>query len=76
MATFYEWIHYLVHTNHRPRGRAYRYMWRAHRLHHYKNEKYWMGVTMHAADHVLGTFPQKSDVETSATARELLGNKS
>ena len=29
------------------------------------------GVTVHLADHVLGTFPQKSDVENSPTARTL-----
>jgi len=30
-----------------------------------------MGVTNHAADHILGTFPQKSEVENSKTARTL-----
>ncbi|MFN2388407.1 MAG: sterol desaturase family protein [Actinomycetota bacterium] len=67
----YEWTHYLIHSRYRPRSRLYRYIWRAHRLHHFKNENYWFGVTMHAADHVLGTFPAKDDVETSTTCRTL-----
>jgi hypothetical protein len=67
----YEWTHYLIHSRYQPRSRLYRYIWRAHRLHHYKNEKYWFGVTVHAADHVLGTFPGRDEVETSPTCRTL-----
>jgi hypothetical protein len=67
----YEWTHYLIHTSYRPRRRFYRYVWRAHRLHHFKNEHYWFGVTVHLADHVLRTFPAKESVETSPTARTL-----
>ena len=33
----YEWTHYLVHSDYRPRSRWYRSVWRNHRLHHYKN---------------------------------------
>jgi hypothetical protein len=64
----YEWIHFLIHSSYRPQGRYYRYVYRAHRLHHYRNEKYWFGVTVHLADHVLGTFPGKDEVPISATA--------
>ena len=71
----YEWIHFLIHTSYRPKTRWYRYVWRAHRLHHYKNEHYWFGVTVHMADHVLRTFPAKEDVETSPTAQNLGGEK-
>ena len=54
------------------RGTAlYRYVWRAHRNHHFRNEHYWFGVTMHLADHVLGTFPERSAVEVSPTVRTL-----
>lgn len=67
----YEWTHYLIHSRYQPRSRLYRYIWRAHRLHHYKNENYWFGVTVHTADHVLGTFPAKDSVETSPTCRTL-----
>ena len=67
----YEWTHYLIHSRYKPRSALYRYIWRAHRLHHFKNEKYWFGVTMHAGDHVLGTFPEKDAVETSPTCKTL-----
>jgi hypothetical protein len=69
----YEWTHYLIHTAYAPRTRLYRYVWRAHRLHHYKNEHYWFGITNHLADHVLRTFPDKAGVPTSPTARNLHG---
>lgn len=71
MTLAYEWTHYLIHSAYRPRHRLYRYVWRAHRNHHFRNEHYWFGVTMHLADHVLGTFPERSEVEVSPTARTL-----
>ena len=67
----YEWTHYLIHSRYKPRTRLYRYVWTAHRLHHFKNENYWFGVTNPLGDHVLGTFPQKEEVETSATCKTL-----
>jgi hypothetical protein len=67
----YEWTHYLIHTTYRPRHGLYRYVWRAHRNHHFRNEHYWFGVTVHLADHVLGTFPDRGAVEVSPTARTL-----
>jgi hypothetical protein len=67
----YEWTHFLIHSPYRPRSAAYRYVWRAHRLHHFKNENYWFGVTVHLADHVLRTFPDKAAVPTSPTCRDL-----
>ena len=69
MLLVYEWTHFLIHTTYRPQSRAYRSIWRAHRLHHFRNERYWFGVTVHLADHLLGTFPAKEDVELSPTAR-------
>jgi sterol desaturase/sphingolipid hydroxylase (fatty acid hydroxylase superfamily) len=71
MFLVYEWTHFLIHSTYRPKTRVYRYVWRAHRLHHYRNERYWFGVTMHLADHVLGTFPEKDAVPASDTARTL-----
>jgi len=71
MFLLYEWTHFLIHTSYRPKSRLYRYVWRAHRLHHYRNEHYWFGVTIHLADHVLGTFPEKDAVPVSPTARTL-----
>ena len=71
MLFVYEWTHFLIHTRYRPRTRYYRYIHRAHRLHHYRNERYWFGVTVHLADHVLRTFPARDEVPASPTARTL-----
>ena len=67
----YEWSHYLIHTPYRPRGRYYRTIWRGHRLHHYKNEHYWFGVTSTFGDQLLRTAPDQSAVPKSNTARTL-----
>jgi Fatty acid hydroxylase superfamily len=67
----YEWCHFLIHTPYRPRGRYYKIIWRNHRLHHYKNEHYWFGVTSNLGDSVLGTNPEQSAVAKSPTARSL-----
>jgi hypothetical protein len=69
----YEWIHFLIHTSHRPRSRYYRSVWRNHRLHHFKNEHYWHGITNTIGDRVLGTNPDQREVERSRTARSLQG---
>lgn len=67
----YEWCHFLIHTPYRPRGRYYRAIWRAHRLHHYKNEHYWFGVTSTLGDRLFGTAADQTQVPRSATARTL-----
>jgi hypothetical protein len=68
----YEWTHYLVHSDYRPRSKAFRSVWRNHRLHHYKNEHYWFTVTTAGtADRVLRTYPEPNAVETSPTVRAL-----
>ena len=67
----YEWTHLLVHTRYRCRSRRYRSLQRHHRLHHYRNEHYWLGVTARSGDRLLGTMPERGDVELSATARTL-----
>jgi hypothetical protein len=67
----YEWCHYLIHTPYRPRSRYYRSIWRGHRLHHYKNEHYWFGVTSTVGDRLLRTDPAQADVPKSTTARTL-----
>lgn len=46
---------------------------RHHRLHHYKNEEYWYGVSLHLADRLLGTLPSADSVPRSPTARDLEG---
>jgi hypothetical protein len=67
----YEWTHFLIHTAHRPKSRFYKAIWRNHRLHHFKNEHYWHGITSTVADHVLHTAPDQKDVPRSHTARSL-----
>lgn len=67
----YEWTHFLIHTAYRPRSRAYRAIWRNHRLHHFKNERFWHGITTTVADRLLGTAPDQREVGRSATARTL-----
>ena len=69
LALHYEWIHFLIHTRYPPRGARYRRLWRNHRLHHFKNERYWYGVTMLAGDRLLGTAADPERVPTSRTAR-------
>ena len=68
----YEWCHYLIHSDYKPKSRFYRAIWRNHRQHHFKNEHYWFTVTSSGtADRVLGTYPDSGSVETSPTAKNL-----
>ena len=67
----YEWTHFLIHTAVRPRSRFYKRFWLNHRLHHFKNEHYWHGITNNFSDRVLGTNPEQSEVPKSRTARTL-----
>ena len=68
----YEWSHYLIHSDYKPKTRFYRAIWRNHRQHHFKNEHYWFTVTSSGtADRVLGTYPDLATVETSPTAKNL-----
>jgi hypothetical protein len=68
----YEWTHYLIHSDYKPKTRVYRATWRNHRQHHFKNEHFWFTVTSSGtADRVLGTYPDAAAVETSPTAKNL-----
>jgi Fatty acid hydroxylase superfamily len=67
----YEWCHFVIHTPYRPKSRYFRSIWRGHRLHHYKNEHYWFGVTSTVGDQLLRTAPEQSTVPKSTTARTL-----
>ncbi len=71
----YEWSHYLVHTDYKPKTWFYRTMYRNHRLHHFKNEHYWFAVTTPGlADRALGTYPDPQSVPTSPTAKNLFAS--
>lgn len=68
----YEWTHYLIHSDYKPRSRAYKRVWRDHRLHHYKNEHYWFTVTTAGtADRLFGTYPEPATVASSPTVKAL-----
>ena len=71
LTLLYEWTHWLIHTDYQPRSRLYRGLWRAHRLHHFRNEHYWFGVTGHLGDRALRTYPAKDAVPLSPTATTL-----
>ncbi len=68
----YEWVHLMVHTRYRPTTGYYERLARNHRLHHFRNEHFWLGVTNNSGDRLLRTLPDsKSDVPLSETARTL-----
>lgn len=68
----YEWVHLLVHTRHRCRTRYYARLARNHRRHHYRNERFWLGVTTNSGDRLLRTYPgEAASVPVSDTARTL-----
>ena len=69
LTAHYEWVHFLCHTPYVPRSRVYKRLWRSHRLHHFKNEHYWMGVSMLAGDRLLGTSPDPAKVFISILLR-------
>jgi hypothetical protein len=71
LALHYEWVHYLCHTRVSPRLACYQRLVKNHRRHHFKNERYWYGVTMLGGDRLLGTAPALGAVPTSPTARNL-----
>ena len=71
LSLHYEWVHFIVHTRYRPKLAVYERMWRNYRLHHCKNEHYWMGVSTQLGDKVLGTSPDPKSTETSKTCRTL-----
>jgi len=73
LALHYEWVHYLCHTRVSPRLGYYQRLVKNHRRHHFKNERYWYGVTMLGGDRLLGTGPALGAVPTSPTARNLGG---
>ena len=56
----YEWVHLLVHTRYRPRSRYYRRLARNHRLHHFRDERSWLGVTSNLGDRLLRTYPARN----------------
>jgi len=54
-----------------PRTPYYQRLWRNHRLHHFRNEHFWYGVTRLEGDRLFGTAPEVASVAVSPTARML-----
>lgn len=73
LALHYESVHFLIHTRVQPRTRFYRRLWRNHRLHHFKNEHHWFGVSRLEADWLLGTAADVDRVAPSPSVRHLYG---
>lgn len=73
LALHYEWVHYLAHINWCPPLKYYQRRVREHRLHHFRNEQKWWGVSMGLGDRVLGTAPHASDTPVSANTDNILG---
>lgn len=71
MTLVYEWVHFLVHTNYRPKTPILKRLRKNHRLHHFKHEQNWFGVTMLSGDRIMGTAPAPNEVETSETVDTL-----
>lgn len=67
----YEWTHFMVHTRIQPRNRYYQGLFRAHRMHHFRNENYWYGFTLTSVDRVLGTGPDPEATPRSEHCRDL-----
>ena len=73
----YEWVHLLVHSKYRPTSRYYAHLDRNHRLHHFRNERYWLGVTVDVGDRLARTLPADRDaVQMSDTVRASLATAS
>jgi hypothetical protein len=73
----YEWVHFLIHSTYRPKSKYYRGLWTNHRLHHFRNEHYWFGVSRFFGDKILRTNPDPKTVEISPTCMTLgLGGSS
>lgn len=68
----YEWVHYLAHIRWCPPGRYYRRRVQHHRLHHFRHERLWWGVSMGLADVLFRTAPQAEQVPRSAHTDQLL----
>lgn len=71
MGLIYEWTHFLIHTNYRAKTALFKRLWRHHRLHHYKHEQNWFGVSTTMGDRLLGTAPDFKEIETSDSCRTL-----
>jgi len=67
----YEWVHYIVHTRVKPKTRIGKAILMNHRLHHFRNEKYWYAFSVPLVDNVCGTSAEPGSVPVSSTTRTI-----
>jgi sterol desaturase/sphingolipid hydroxylase (fatty acid hydroxylase superfamily) len=60
--SYYLSIHYFIHTTKPPKN-FFRYLWKHHLLHHYKNETVAFGLTSPLWDIIFGTMPKDKKLE-------------
>lgn len=70
-ALVYEWVHYISHTDYKPKSAFLKRIVRRHRLHHYRNEAHWFGFSVPDIDEWLGTGGEARDVPLSEFTRNL-----
>ena len=58
----YEWVHFIVHTRVQPRSRFAQEVFLNHRLHHFRNARYWYSFSLPWVDRYYGTGPDASSV--------------
>ncbi|HEY5949407.1 MAG TPA: sterol desaturase family protein [Kofleriaceae bacterium] len=73
MTLFYEWTHFIVHTNVKPKTAYGERVRRNHRLHHFRHEGYWFAFTLPLIDRLFGTDPDPKTITRSPTAMDLYG---
>ena len=70
----YEWVHFMAHQPYVPKSEHFKRLKKLHAWHHFKNERYWFGVTVSALDRVGGTHPDFETVAASPTVRVIHGD--
>ncbi len=73
LSLHYEFCHFIGHTAWCPPINYYRRRQRMHRLHHYRDETLWWGVSTGLGDLLLGTAPDIKSVEKSPTVHNVHG---
>lgn len=71
MALHYEWCHFVAHVKWVPPLSYYRRRQHQHRLHHYRDEQLWWGVSTGIGDMILGTAPDSRSVARSDTVHNV-----
>ena len=64
-----EWTHFLAHAPIQPTSAWLRRRIRTHRLHHFRNDQYWFGLTSGIADAILRTGPSRDATSSQQRSR-------